>query len=260
MLLANRMPEEWYLSYAKDVELRCFEVARQHFHKPMVIVRNLLIKNDLTWQVHIGEHVVSPHCSVLKDFPSTITREEAVSIIHAISVGKICSGNFEDRFIYLARIRKGKFLSPSGKMVAFLDESFCIEVDGKQYGSTIRHCDCELLIQKPMCLPCSNFRNTLRSLMFKYNNQSSRPLSVYTNTRFLRTPQKNTRLVSLRKAIKMKNRQIKQLRAKLSSIVECDGFTVDESLTNDLQKVVDNHSILKEDEFKRIFWEQQVWD
>ena len=68
----------------------------------------------------------------------------------------------------------------------------------------------------------------------------------------------NARLMSLRRAIKMKNRQLKQLRMKLNVILENDGVQVDEHLQKDLEKIADVHSLVEEDDFKRIFWEQQV--
>jgi len=33
---------------------------------------------------------------------------------------------------------------------------------------------------------------------------------------------------------------------------------VTDDLRHDLENIADNHQVLKEDEFKRIFWEQQV--
>lgn len=83
--------------------------------------------------------------------------------------------------------------------------------------------------------------------------------SLYTNIRWLKTPQKTARLISLRKAIKTKNRQLKQLRMKLQVILEKDGVQVDELLQSDLEKIADVHSLVEGDDFKRIFWEQQVY-
>ena len=40
--------------------------------------------------------------------------------------------------------------------------------------------------------------------------------------------------------------------------MESDGISVDEQLRTDLEKVMDIHSVVQEDEFKQIFWEQQV--
>ena len=59
-----------------------------------------------------------------------------------------------------------------------------------------------------------------------------------------------------------KNKQLQQLRMKLSSAEETDGILVDDELANDLHQVVNNksdhESVFKDDEFKRIFWDQQV--
>ena len=158
----------------------------------------------------------------------------------------------------MASARKGKFLSVSGEIVALLDESFCVQLNGVQYSSTVRHRDCHLLIEGLICTPCYKFRDTLRSLSCKSNQLVPRTPSLYTNIRWLKTPQKTARLMSLRKAIKMKNRQLKQLRMKLNVIVEKDGVQVDEHLQRDLEKIADVHSLVEGDDFKRIFWEQQV--
>jgi len=55
-----------------------------------------------------------------------------------------------------------------------------------------------------------------------------------------------------------KNRQLKQLRMKLNVLVEKDGVQVVEQFQKDLEKVADVHSVMEEDEFKKIFWQQQV--
>ena len=160
----------------------------------------------------------------------------------------------------MASVRKGKFLSVSGEIVAMLDESFCVNLDGIQYNSTIRHRDCHLLVNGLICTPCNKFLscNTLRSLSWRSNQSVLRTLSLYTNIRWLKTPQKTARLTSLRKAIKVKNRQLKQLRMKLSTIVQEDRVQVDEQLQRDLEKIADVDSLVEGDDFKRIFWEQQV--
>ena len=198
--------------------------------------------------------ILSPH---FQPNDPTLTGKFVSNMIDTISVAKICAGNYEERFVALGHARKGKFLSCSGELVAFLDKTFCVEVDGKQYSATIRHAKCELLIDSVVCVPCNAFRPTLRTLFSKHNNRSDIP-SVYTNTRFLRTPQKNARILSLRKAIRIKNRQLKQLRMRLNTIVESSGVVVPDDLRSDLEMVVENHSAVEDDEFKRIFWEQQV--
>jgi len=239
------------------VDLRIFETFPQFHHKPLVILRLLLIKQDLTWGVYVTDHAVPHQCSILNQFPSTLDKEILLNLINAVSSASVCQGNFADRYIAMARIRKGIFTSQNGEVIAYLDQSFCITVNEEQHSATIRHAKCELLVVGNLCGPCYGFRDTLRSLFSKLRKKSVIP-SVYTNTRFLRTPQKSARIKSLQKAVRIKTRQLKQLRMRLDNLLDSNGVVVTDDLTHDIEKVVDKHHVLEEDEFKRVFWEQQV--
>jgi len=132
---------------------------------------------------------------------SPVNNEGILKLIDAVSSANVCQGNFADRYIAMARIRI--FTSQGGEVVAYLDQSFCIMVNGEQHSATVRHARCKLLIVNNICAPCYGFRDTLRSLFSKLRNRSVVP-SVYTNTRFLRTPQKSARIKSLRKLYALK--------------------------------------------------------
>ena len=134
-----KLPERWYKIYAENIELRCFEVVRQEFHKPMSVLRLLLVKNDLTWQVYVAENMVPSDCAVLKSFPPTLNREFVPNMVSTICATNICVGNYDNKFITLSHTRRGRFLSHNGQLVAFLDETLCVEIGGKQYSATIRH-------------------------------------------------------------------------------------------------------------------------
>ena len=181
------------------------QVRRQgNFHKPMVIVSMLLIQDNLTWKVYVADSLVPSQSLILKDIPTRVSRNSLPDLLSTVVKANICTGSYEERFVILAHARKGKFLSMSGETVAYLDESFCVQVDWVEYGSTIRHCDCQLLIEGLMCTPCYGFRNTLRSLAYKSSKLTLRVPSIYTNLQFLKTPQKIACMVSLRRAIKWK--------------------------------------------------------
>ena len=77
MLATKGIPDGWYFSYSNEspeVELRIFEIFRQVLHKPMVILRLLLIKHDLTWEVYLADHTVPRHCAIFSHFPPSITK------------------------------------------------------------------------------------------------------------------------------------------------------------------------------------------
>lgn len=48
------------------------------------------------------------------------------------------------------------------------------------------------------------------------------------------------------------------MKIRLNNILDNDGVVVTDDLRCDIEKVVESHHILEEDEFKRVFWEQQV--
>jgi len=81
-----------------------------------------------------------------------------LQLINTVSSTSVCLGNFADRYIAMAKIQKGIFTSHSGEVVAYLDQSFCVTVNGEQQSATIRHVKRELLV---VSAPCYGFRDTL---------------------------------------------------------------------------------------------------
>ena len=75
------------------------------------VLRLILINSDLTYQIYIAGHLVSPQCSILSKLPATVTADAVLHMINAIHAAYICVGNFDDHYIDLACIRKGKFCS-----------------------------------------------------------------------------------------------------------------------------------------------------
>ena len=229
----------------------------------MVISRILIIKRDLSWLVYVENHLVAPSNDVLSDFPSTLYTDVLLSLINCLHTSNVCLGNHDDPFITLARQKKGTFLSVDGRIVAVLQESFCFVVNGEMKSTTIRHINCDILLtnKEVTCPSCTSYRNTLRALVSKSIKPPGSPrLSTHANLRFLRTPQRRAHLAILQKAIRNKNCQLKRLRVRLNTLLgNKASLGVDEELTSDIKRVIDNHRVVEKDEFKRIFWEQQVY-
>lgn len=254
------MPERWYFTLNGKKEIQCFQVSSQTSSSDMVFSRRLLIKNDMSWQVYVGSHLISMDNAIFNAYPKAISPDILKSLMQHISGARLCHGNFEPEFIEVARLRKNKFLSPSGEIVATLDESMCITVDGVEYSATIRHVDCSiLLMEQSVCLTCSEYRSTLRSLVSRHRRLKTVQLSSHINTRYMRTPQRSAYIRSLQRAIRSKNAQLRRLRVKVKKLMESSACVqLDDSLNSDIQRVIDDHQVLEKDDFKRIFWEQQV--
>lgn len=258
-LSTKDLPQGWIVNkFSDSEEIQCIKLQRQQLHMPTVILHLLLIHSNLTWEVHTINRLVSNTCSVLNQYPSMLTDKTALSLIHAINESNICTGNFDKHFVDLAKTKEGRFTTFSGSCVATLEDKIAFIVNGQELYTTIRHIDCEILSPDTLCSICAKYRNTLRVLVWKQKKIASLRPHPKTNARFLRTP---AHIRLLRAAIRNKNRQLKRLKCKLQQIVKDDGIVVDDELSNDLQRVVDENFVDAEsirDEFKRLFWQQQV--
>ena len=155
-----------------------------------------------------------------------------------------------------------KFLTLGGKVIANLKKAFAFMPQEKntvpQSGTqNAKYYSQHLAV---VCPVCANYRSTLRALLCRQQKSQSLCPHPNMNTRFFTTPQRRAHLQALRKAICNKNRQLKQLKLKLEKIVENDSDEVDEELSEDLQMIVEDPSKAAsvKDEFKCIFWDQQV--
>ena len=211
--------------------------------------------------MHTINHLVSNNCSVLKQYPLVLPAETVLSLIYTLDGSVICRGNSDKRFVDLAKGKKGKFTTIAGGCIATLEDRIGFNKDGEEFYCTVRHVDCEILSSSMVCTVCTSYRNTLRALLCKQKRIGTLSTHPKMNTRFLRTPQRNAHIKSLKAAICNKNRQLKRIKCKLEEIVEDDGIVVDDELEDDLKRVTDDHSMDAEsvrDEFKQIFLQQQV--
>ena len=160
-------------------------------------------------------------------------------------------------------VRKGNFYSPQKELVAYLDSGRCIHVNGCTYVSTVRHCDCELLVadESVRCKPCQKYRNTLRAVYSNFNKEKS-TAATGTNLRYMQSPDKDRRIKALKTALRNKQKRLVRIQGKLKKITEQSGIMIDGKLQNDFKEVIEDHQSninkLPTDDFKRIFWQQQV--
>lgn len=226
---------------------------------PMMFSRMLLIDEEFTWQVYAADHLVPMENEILNSYPEKLSPAMLPKLIQKLDEVNLCQGNYEPRFVKIARLRKCRFISRAGQIVAILDEKVCINVDGALYFSTVRHVKCSILISSSLvCDTCVKYRDTLRALFSRFKIRPT-VLSMHTNVKCLRTPQRDVYIKTLQRSVITKNRQIKRLKDKLKKLVNSEACSEqDETFNSSIMKVVENHKMIEKDDFKRIFWEQQV--
>ena len=205
-LPAATLPKGWIVNKCNEDEIQCIKLQQQRLGTPVVIFHLLIIRTDLTWELHTADHLISSECSDLCQQPSHLATESARRLIRLIDNSNYCIGNTDEQFIELARKRKGKFLTVGGKVIANLEEGIYIYASGEERCSTIRHTGCKMLLSTSVVCPvCTNYRSTLRVLLCR--KQKSQPFCLHPNmnTRFFTTPQRRAHMQSLRKDIRNKH-------------------------------------------------------
>ena len=82
------------------------------------------------------------------------------------------------------------------------------------------------------------------------------------NYRYLDSSEKTERMKAMRKDNRALEMKMKRLEAKLASVFESDGVALDETTSNDMERMIEEHDngIMGETEegsFQHIFWQQQ---
>ena len=254
------LPDGWYYSPVTNNEIQCFQITRQPANLPPVIIsRLILIQRDMKWKVYVFDHLVSMENDILAQYNSTMTSDIILPLIYTLNNAFLCPGNVDSHIIQLAHDRKGSFRSQQGQMIAVLEENVILNVDNEQYFATVRHVQCEIVTSTlTICSVCQSYRNALRALASRAKRLSLQ-VGLHTNVRYLRTPQRSAYIKSLQTAIRTKQRHLQRIKVKLNHLMASNScIRVDNDLTSDISKVIENTEVLLDDEFKRIFWEQQV--
>lgn len=240
--------------------MQCFQLTRQPANLPPLIVsRLILIQRDMKWKVYVSDHLVSMENEILAQYDSTMTSEIILPLIYTLNDAFLCPGNVDSEIIQLANDRKGSFHSQQGQLIAVLEKNVLLNVNNEQYFATVRHIQCDILISSlTICSVCHGYRNTLRAMASR-SKRLSQQVGLHANVRYLRTPQRSAYIKSLQTAIRTKHRQLQRMKDKLNHLMASNSCVkVDDNLTSDISKVIQNTQVLQDDEFKRIFWEQQV--
>ena len=91
---------------------------------------------------------------------------------------------------------------------------------------------------------------------------TSQGTSIYTNYRYLSTPEKISRLSDMQHQKRLAKLKIDRLLKKLDLITDKEGVYVDDETSDDLKSIMTDKedetlSMLPEGSFKRLFWQQQ---
>ena len=194
---------------------------------------------------------------VLWSFPRTLTAETLSLLLTKLDGLSICAGQPDAHFVKMVAAKKGKIISPDGKVTAHIDDDTCTK--------TVCTGDCELICPTTKCESCKPYRANLRSMYNRWSKQRAfdgSDTSSHTNDRYLNTPEKKAKLDGLRKRVHAAEEEVKRLKDKVRTLLK-QGDTVDSELHFDLLHIMNENvdqirKAYPENSFSRLFWDEQL--
>ncbi len=226
------------------------------------ITKSITINSDLTWELFVHSNQVKK-CDALVDIPMKLNKVHFLRLIASVEKLNVCAGHPEKKFVEFVTNRKGKLLNRKGDIAATIDEFATVKVNGELHEQTIRSANCQLLVNDQKCISCTRYRRTLRVLHSRWSKRESDEVSSssHVNNRYLKTPQKLTKLSNMRQRIKNAEATISWLKEKISDFIDRSD-PVDKVLHQDLKSILEEnseavHESFPEGTFRRVFWDQQ---
>ena len=281
------VPSNWIDVSGDDANLRLCEIVYQQAGSspPLVVARSLVVdSSSRTWRVHIHGHQLDPSLvPTLVTVPSTLNGSSTSLLLQQLNQLKTCAGNPDVRFVTLAESRKnGRFLSSDKAVVAYLDSSACVTVDGQEFPVTVRCSMCCLLTERVRCSECARYRKVListyhraiqdlptkRSVKVNYRFEyfmfaMNLCTSIFAYLRFLKTPERLMALRRSRQTIRNRDRRILRMKKRLDELTLDSGVELEPEVQEEITGVIDTHGNtitgLPGSDFRKIFWDQQVY-
>ena len=218
----------------------------------------LKIEKDRSWSLFVRQNRVDTTKSrALKLFPSNLNSVTLLKLLNTLNGLSICAGHSDSHYVKMVLAKKGKVLSPNGKVAAYVDDD-C--------GSkTVRASDCELICPSIKCDACKSYRVNLRAMYNRWSKHHAvdgSDTSSHTNDRYLSTPEKKTRMDHLRKRVYAAEEEVKRLKDRVHKLLE-QGEAVERELHSDLANIMHENTdhirnLYPENSFARLLWDEQL--
>ena len=247
-------------------ELKLCKMADRTQHGDVAIIITLVVKDDLSWTLHVHDRCIQPlQCTVLKHFPTIATPSKLNEMLQHIDRLSVCPGHPDEHFIQMAKQKKSV---KDGQTLVRVDDFGDVSLNGQLYSATLRTSTCEMLVACGKCPRCVSYRPSLRKMYNRWWKSTAASPTVHTrsdshtNFRYLTTPQKKRRMESLRARVSSAELKVARLLKKIKASIGTKGVEVDRDLHEDLSKIMEDntqaiHEQFPEGSFKRLFWEQQ---
>ena len=109
------------------------------------------------------------------------------------------------------------------------------------------------------CTACRAYRGQLRAMYRRWSTRRSQ-VAKYTNNRYLKTPEKERKMKTLRARVVAAKKHARKLKEEIERSTERNGIPVQENLNELLIRTMEEENRIIEEHFPAgsLFWEQQL--
>lgn len=210
--------------------------------QPAVISNCLVVEPNLQWKLSVyGQLVLPDKCTPLSRLPTKLELiTDLKKLLSTIDQLCLCAGNPDQHFVEMVEAKKGKLLSPSGTVAAFVDRNAPILLNGKIVHATVRSSECQILTSASKCPQCVRYRDTVRAMHHRWQKRkpSLQPTSSHINDRWLTTPEKKLKTCMLRQRVRSAEAAVKYLKEKIKISTSKLGVDIDDPLHSGLESIM----------------------
>ena len=141
------------------------------------VTHSLTINSDLSWMAFVHGHPVSSsRCVPLSSIPDKLDHDSLKLLLSKLDSSRVCPGHPDHNFEEMFLSKKGKIMSKNSKdVVASIDSSAPVHLNGDNYTQTVRKSTCEILTNDTKCGQCVNYRDTLRKSFHRWKKGKESP-------------------------------------------------------------------------------------
>lgn len=144
----------------------------------------------MSWSLFVKQNRVdTAKCIDLSQFPSILNGVELSRLLGVLNGLTICTGHRDSHYVKMVQAKKGKILSPNGKIAAYVDNDCGTK--------TVRAAKCQVISRSVKCEACRLYQPNLRAIYnrwSKHREVDGSDTSSHTKDHYLTIPEKKARM------------------------------------------------------------------
>ena len=143
----------------------------------------------MSMSLSVHGHPITMEHDFLSNVPMILSEESLQELLQLLDRCSVCPGNSDEHYVLMAEsMKRGELTSRDRKTVIARVDDF--------FKKTVRVSTCEVLVTSNKCKSCVAYRNTLRSMYYRWSKKNCvspshrQSADSRVNVRWLNTPEK----------------------------------------------------------------------